>query len=113
MKYEYRLVWKRNGVSVRQRKFTRLASAEKYQLLLGKEPWKYGGQSGDDYKCCSGMECGCGGITWKEHSEKMELPEIEFTRIDKREVSDWQKVSEEKFEVKKEAIEKELEEVPF
>ena len=91
-KFEYRVIWKRKGLSRKFRPFARLEFAKRYSMLLGPEPWKYSNNDPDDYKCCSGFECSCGGQTWREESEyrNKNQPPIEFLLIERRHVGDWE-----------------------
>lgn len=66
---EFRVVWKREGCEPRRKRYMRRSSAERFMTLLGPEPWLAFDREADEYFCCSGYECGCGGITVKEDSD--------------------------------------------
>lgn len=75
---EYRVVWKRVGHRRKTKRFARLATAEKFLVMLGPEPWRAyafhrDGRPKDpeDVVCCGGWECGCGGQTVREQSDEM------------------------------------------
>lgn len=92
MKTEYRVVWKREGLGQKSRKFSRLRFAERYQsLLTSDKPWEVFGVDGDAYECCSGYECGCGGMRVKESwiNNRKHLPKLLSVKIQSREVGDW------------------------
>lgn len=92
MEFEYRVVWKREGLGQKIKVFQTIKAAKRYvSLLSGDEPWKAFGFSGDSFVCCSGSECGCGGLRVKESFEnKMKgLPKLLFVRMDYRKVGEW------------------------
>jgi hypothetical protein len=61
---EYRVVWQRVGYDKRRKIFGRRDAAERYvKRLLGEMPVLPDMGDDDDYACCSGWECGCGGQT--------------------------------------------------
>jgi hypothetical protein len=93
---EYRLVWKREGLGQKSRKFTRLKYAERYLALLTSEaPWEVFGKDGDAYECCSGYECGCGGMRVKESWVKTRegLPKLLKHEIQCRDVGEWRSLT--------------------
>lgn len=71
--------------------------ARHWITVLGPEPWAAHDQDPSDRFCCSGYECGCGGLTVREHWEsgRKDLPPIEWIRIEKRtvEYGQWAHVS--------------------
>lgn len=91
MKIEYRLVWQRSGQRRKSRRFIYKKTLDRFMTLMGPEPWKAYGKSPDDYDCCNGRECGCGGLTMQQRSDlrRQEMPAIEFKRVEVREVGDW------------------------
>ena len=94
MATEYRVKWKREGLRPKRIRYTSMKSAERrLALLTSDEPWLYygGGNDPSDYQCCSGYECGCGGITVREHCEqrRAEMPPIEYAVIECRPVGAW------------------------
>jgi hypothetical protein len=94
MATEYRVKWKREGLRPKRIRYTSMKAAERrLALLTSDEPWLYYGGVNDpsDYQCCSGHECGCGGITVREHCEqrRAEMPPIEYAVIECRPVGAW------------------------
>ena len=74
------------------------AKAERFLKLFGPEPWTaYGSKDGNELACCSGHECGCGGMTFRERSEYQfaEMPALEYVRLEAREVGAWESAVEE------------------
>lgn len=68
---EYRIRVYREGLD-HPKTFLRKTRHGKDRLLvlLGPEPWKaYTDRGPDEYLCCSGYECGCGGQTVREESD--------------------------------------------
>ena len=97
MATEYRVKWKRKGLNPKRIRYTSMKAAERrLALLTSAEPWLYygGGNDPSDYQCCSGYECGCGGITVREHCEqrRAEMPPIEYAVIECRPVGAWESV---------------------
>ena len=88
---EFRVVWKREGLRPKKRVYVQRTRAEKFLQLFGPEPWTYLGHQPDDLVCCSGRECGCGGLTYAEYdrSKRAELPKLEWIRVETREVGAW------------------------
>lgn len=86
---EYRVVWKRDGLTEKKKRYMNLVRAKRFVTLLGPEPWIALGLDPDQYFCCSGRECGCGGTTVREHSEiqRKDIPAIEWVRIEKRKIA--------------------------
>lgn len=101
-KTEYRVVWKRRGMNRKSKRFQSLKAAQRRVLLLGPEPWLALGLDPDE-RCCSGLECGCGGRTNREnllaqrntpiHPDAGPMPEIEYIRIESRPLGDWSPVN--------------------
>ncbi len=91
MKSEFRVIWKREGLRPKRKIFVRRASAEKYLLLFGPEPWTYLGKDPDERLCCDGYQCGCGGETYRQNDERQraEMPKLEWIRVETREVGEW------------------------
>lgn len=108
-RYEYRVVWQRRGMDRKSKRYAALKSAKKRVLLMGPEPWLALGVNPDEYHCHKGQsaynECGCDGLTWREHllnarkgsmhQDDDGMPPIEFIRIERRPVSDWEPLSDE------------------
>ncbi|MHC9085368.1 hypothetical protein ACYX7E_10050 [Luteimonas sp. RIT-PG2_3] len=89
---EYRVKWKREGLNAKRIKYTSLKFAERRAALLTSDkPWLVLGLDPADYQCCSGYECGCGGITVREHleSQRSQYPALEYVLIEQREVGKW------------------------
>lgn len=93
MKKEYRVVWKREGLKKKIKRYSNYKSAFKWTLLLGPTPWLYFGKEELKKWCCSGNECACGGFTCKEYAESVAngMPKIEYIRIEEREVGEWKR----------------------
>jgi len=92
MKYEYRVVYQREGCRKRIKRCAKEATAKRFMKLLGPEPWTAFNQDPDEYECCDGWECGCTGKTIREWSDfqLLEMPRLEFARIERREVAEWE-----------------------
>jgi hypothetical protein len=90
MPYEYRVIYKREGLKPKRKRYVSLKVAERFVRILGPEPWEVFGKKADD-RCCSGLECACGGLTERERqSEYMkDVPPLEYVRIERREVGKW------------------------
>ena len=91
-KYEYRLVWQRDGCVKKIRRFAKYESAKRYSLLFGPTPWKYSKANPDDYIQFPDTESGHMGETYRERFEaqKEELPPIEYFLIERRKIGDWE-----------------------
>lgn len=90
---EYRVIWKREGLSQRSRRFVQKKFANRWLMLLTvPEPWDLFDLDGDDYVCCSGHECGCGGQTVRQSFNKRRegLPKLINYGIQEREVGKWE-----------------------
>lgn len=92
MKYEYRVIYQREGCRKRIKRCAKEETAERFMKLLGPEPWTAFGQDPDEFECCDGWECGCTGKTVREWSafQRLEMPNLEFARIERREVAEWE-----------------------
>jgi hypothetical protein len=91
-RYEYRVVWQREGFYKRTRISQTLATAEKTVLYLKGLMEEATGRSGDEYECCDGRECNCQGIRlwelWDENAKK--YPPLTLGPIiERRLVGDW------------------------
>lgn len=103
LRYEFRVVWKRRGLYQKSKRYATLKAAETRVQLLGPEPWIALGVLPDDIACCSGNECACGGVTWREqllsqrnqprHPDDTGMPAIEYIRVERRPLSAWEKLS--------------------
>jgi hypothetical protein len=92
-KFEHRVVYKREGTRRKEKRFVRLATAQKLvHLLTSDEPWTAYGRSADAMACCHGWECGCEGLTVKQESDaaRANYPPLEYVRIERRMVCDWE-----------------------
>ncbi len=103
MKKEYRVVWKwkkyptvdceNNPRTInpkpKNKRFATRKYAEKFMLLLGPEPWKYFSKNPDDYVCCRGNMCACDGKTYREQAEEKHFTDLEYLRIECRDVGEW------------------------
>lgn len=101
MKTEFQIRWKRVGLVPKARTFKTRKGANHMLTLLGPEPWKAWGQEATDHLCCSGFECGCGGVTVAEETERRreEMPVIEWIQVRVRAVNEWVEESKQLFEV--------------
>ncbi len=89
---EYRVVWKREGLKPKRKRYATLKGAERFMLLFGPEPWRaFTKNDPDRYECCDGHECGCGGVTYRERAEEKRdgQPKLEYVRLEAREVGQW------------------------
>jgi hypothetical protein len=89
---EYRVIFKREGRSQKSKKFTRLQFAQRYlNMLTSKTPWEVFGQDGEAYECCSGHECGCGGMRVKDSwvNARKDWPKLLRAEIQERQVGEW------------------------
>jgi hypothetical protein len=89
---EFRLVWKREGLTRKEKRWSKLASAEKYRnFLTSDKPWEVFGLEANAYSCCSGFECGCGGARVKDIflQRSKGMPKIVYAKMESREVGDW------------------------
>lgn len=87
---QYRVIWKRVGwILEKKKRFSKRFYADRLVTLVGPEPWKALGHEPEDYVCCSGFECSCGGRTVKQDSDekRKDMPPIEYIRMEVREVS--------------------------
>lgn len=94
-RYRYRVVSKREGLRPKVKTFATLAAAQKrITVLTSPEPWVAMGRGPDDYVCCSGFSCGCGGATYREETQALrtQMPALLWVRLDRREVSPWQTI---------------------
>lgn len=95
MASEFRVVWKRDGLRSKAKRFaTRRAAERLIFILTDAEPWRAylrDGDGPDDYKCCSGYQCGCGGTTYRQEAEdtRANQPKLEWVRLEMREVGQW------------------------
>lgn len=69
---EYRVTWQREGLPKKRRFYQTRPPAERLIRLLRGELRH---PNPHDYACCSGYECGCGGVTnaqaWEERYGSM------------------------------------------
>ena len=96
MAKEYRVIWKREGLKTKRKRYANKPQAERFMVLMGPEPWlaqksRWSRKGPDDLKCCSGHMCGCGGMTVREYEEdyRKDLPKLEWIRLEEREVGKW------------------------
>jgi hypothetical protein len=89
VRHQYRVVWKRVGLPEKKKRYEHLVRAQRFVMLLGPEPWKALGREPDEYHCCSGRECGCGGMTVREETmnHRENIPALEYVRIEQREIT--------------------------
>lgn len=89
---EFRLRWQREGLPMRRKLYQSREPAEHYALLLQGRMAEFTGDEPTAYACCSGWECGCGGITnadaWALRAKDLPLL-IWGPVIESREVGAW------------------------
>lgn len=102
MRLEYRVVWKRRGMHQKSKRYATLRGAQDRATFLGPEPWLALRRDPDEVFCCTSYECGCEGVTVREHllaarttpngndPDSSGMPPIEYIRIEQRPVSPWQ-----------------------
>jgi hypothetical protein len=102
--FEYRVIWKRQGMHRKSKRFATLKAAERRVRLLGPEPWTAFDRDPDEPWCsCRGShECPCGGETLREKllRERTEgpdpdgggMPAIQEIRIERRVIAPWEAV---------------------
>lgn len=97
--HEYRVVWRRDGLPKARKLFGTLGGAERWaQRLRGELPTELDRQAAEDptgYACCSGWECGCGGVSNEraaalERERYSEVPPLVFGPVvQRRPVGAW------------------------
>ncbi len=88
--HEYRVTWQRKGLSKRRKLYQRRDAAEKWMRRLTAE--SFANENPDDYACCSGYYCGCGGISNAEAWEQQygQMPRLVIgPTLESRPVGDW------------------------
>lgn len=90
MSVEYRVIYKREGLNPKRKRYVSLKRAERFVRILGPEPWKEFGKHAES-RCCDGQECACGGLTEQERQDEYmkDVPKLEYVRIEQREVGKW------------------------
>lgn len=91
MAKEYRVAVRRQDQPMRYRTYKTLAGAKRRMALYGPRPWEAFGEDPDDYGCCDGSDCGCGGFTVRQHHEdrRAGLPPLRMLLLQERDVSEW------------------------
>lgn len=97
MSTEYRVIWRRvDSARPKRRRYMSVKRAERLlNMLTSNEPWlwvlEFKDKDPDSLACCDGHECGCGGLSIRQHlTEKYkDMPAIEYARIESREVGEW------------------------
>lgn len=89
---EFRVVWKRQGLPIKRKKYPARSRAEKFMTIFGSCPWLAFDQDPDAFECCSGHGCSCGGRTIRQaFAERYaEIPKLEWVRLEYRMVGPWQ-----------------------
>lgn len=96
---EFRVTWARihpgdgqAGPSVKDksRTFRTRHHANRWIRLLGPEPWTAYGVDPDEFACCSGIECGCGGLTNRQSSDEKRkgMPPVKWILLEMRQVTE-------------------------
>lgn len=90
-RYEYRVVWQREGQARKTKRYATLFGAERYVVLLGPEPWRAHRQNPDALACCDGRDDGCGGLTVRESylAHRKDMPPVVSVAIERRVVGVW------------------------
>ena len=92
MKKEYRIVWEREGIRRKTKRYRSLKMLKRYvRLLKNDRPWEIFNLDKDDNYCCGGHECGCQGETVEEHFQNryVEIPDLEYLYLESREIGEW------------------------
>ncbi len=87
---EYRVTWQREGLPKKRRLYQRRDAAEKFVRLLRGE--SRAAEDPDAFACCSGYDCGCGGVTNAEAWEARygDMPRLVIGPVlASRPVGDW------------------------
>ena len=98
---QYRVRWQREGFPPKSKSYgNNRARAEAMALFLQGRVEEATGHARDDFKCCDGRECGCGGVTWGESWDARlakigEVPPLLFARIETRKVERWEALDDE------------------
>lgn len=91
---EFRVAYRRVGLRPKERRFSTQARAKRFLRLFGEEPWTAfpGARDPDAVYCCSGRECRCGGVSVREHYQRLrdQLPGLEYARLEQRTVGLWE-----------------------
>ena len=97
---QYRVTWLRTDLSVGHRNCgNSRAKAERCKAFVeGRYQDAYPDKKPDAYWCCSGYQCGCGGLTftekwqefaaWTDRDGEVRAPLV-FVRIETRKVERW------------------------
>lgn len=94
IKYQYRVVWRREGHERRVKEFATLEAAERRVSILNgtpEEAFLALGINPDEEICCNGYMCGCQGETYGEKDARMreQLSPIEYIRLEERRIGPW------------------------
>lgn len=88
---EYRVTWQREGLPKKYRFYQSRPAADRLMRVLRGEGIEEL-ENPDDYACCSGYECACGGMTNREAWEQRfgTMPPLVFGPVlTARPVGDW------------------------
>ena len=92
---EYRVVWKREGLRTKSRRYARVGQAERYLQIVEGRMAEATGLNPEAAACCDGWQCGCQGQTnaevWAEVAAR--VPPLEWVRIEARPVGAWRLAS--------------------
>ena len=88
---EYRVVWSREGIGRKVKRFATLKMATRRMILLGPKPWMAYTNDHNSLWCCNGYQCNCGGLTAQAYFEKMRdsYPKVESVHIESRSIGEW------------------------
>jgi hypothetical protein len=103
MPTQYRVTYKRAGREPRRHTCGNLGQLRRFLFLLGSEPWRGFSPDGsgneadpDELVCCSGYECECGGLTWREQSdarrEELKLTPLQWVKVAARPIARYQPI---------------------
>jgi hypothetical protein len=89
---EYRVAWQREGQRPRHKIYQSWGFAERYRLILEQRFAEVFSADPDAFACCSGVECGCGGLTNAEQWANSTVgipPLIGAPTLERRAVGGW------------------------
>lgn len=88
-KQEFRVTWQRTGLRRRHRLYATRKGAERWASVLAGQMVA---EDPNGYACCSGWECGCGGITNAQADEQRygKVPTLVYGPVvEARDVGEW------------------------
>lgn len=101
-KHEYRVVWRRVKLDRNRKIFQTRRAAERFALVLQGRMQEVTQLDPDDYACCPGYECDCGGVTnaesWAQRTAEFP-PLAEGPTVEARAVGAWSALGVERAEI--------------